>query len=371
MQYKRQEDTKGKKPSMDNEDYRSRIVEKAKAVAFLKSANQKTYGRLLNSIPEQHSFKINVYPMSLSDVYEMLSLHTNHGNNNNNSKIKRESKQTSNNNNEQASARSARPNNNATEGTETSYLQTDVVPGTDGRIITHITCYNCRKCGHYTDNCPEENDPNSSNEQHVQFPNQQDHNNQDVDVLLDTGSTFLVFKNHEMLLNIRDSKRVLKAYMNGGCQDSSKVAELPGFFTVWYNPNSMINILAWSNVCKRFRITADTSLGKYITVHLSPERKIIFEEVGSGLYLFQNSGILSTLKKVSGYSYLILAEARLSDFNKHEIQRAEKAWELQKSLGFPGYKKYLWLLTNQKIKKSKVIRYPWKMQSRHYTHLEK
>ena len=52
---------------------------------------------------------------------------------------------------------------------------------------------------------------------------------QDTDILLDTGSTFSVFKNQDMLLNARKSGRTLKAFTNGGRQDSDQVADLPGF----------------------------------------------------------------------------------------------------------------------------------------------
>ena len=63
----------------------------------------------------------------------------------------------------------------------------------------------------------------------------------DTDILLYTGSTFLVFKNSNMILNKRDSGRTLKAYTNGGRYDPSQVADLPGVFTVWFNLSSMIN----------------------------------------------------------------------------------------------------------------------------------
>ena len=87
----------------------------------------------------------------------------------------------------------------------------------------------------------------------------------------------------------------------------------------------MINILSWADVSNRFRITADANLGKFITVQLSPSRKMNFEEVSSGLYLFRNPSMFETTSKVSGYSYLMLAEARLSEFTKREIQGAELA----------------------------------------------
>ena len=50
----------------------------------------------------------------------------------------------------------------------------------------------------------------------------------------------------------------------------------------------------------------------------------------------------------------MLTEARLSNFNKHEIEGAEKARELHRVLGYPGYRKYLWLLKHNKIKNSQV-----------------
>ena len=72
----------------------------------------------------------------------------------------------------------------------------------------------------------------------------------DTDILLDTGSTMSVFKNKKMLLNVRRSKRVLRAYSNGGYQDSDTVGDFPGMFTVWHNPHSMLNILALCDVKK-------------------------------------------------------------------------------------------------------------------------
>ena len=64
--------------------------------------------------------------------------------------------------------------------------------------------------------------------------------------------------------------------------------------------------------------------------------------------------MFETTSKVSGYSYLMLAKARLSEFTKQEIQGAQLAKWLHRARGFPGYKKYLWLLKNNMIKDSKV-----------------
>ena len=56
-----------------------------------------------------------------------------------------------------------------------------------------------------------------------------DNKYKDTDILIDTGSTFLVFKNPQMLLNIKSNERKTKPYINGGSQDSTLVGDLPGF----------------------------------------------------------------------------------------------------------------------------------------------
>ena len=100
------------------------------------------------------SFKIDLYLKSLSDACEIISSHTIYGIVNNTNKSKCDSKQ-GNINNEHQSSRTVETNKSATESTETSYLQTEIIPGTDGRTILNRTCYNYGKCWHYANNCPE------------------------------------------------------------------------------------------------------------------------------------------------------------------------------------------------------------------------
>ena len=81
----------------------------------------------------------------------------------------------------------------------------------------------------------------------------------DYSILIDTGSTFSVINFSKMLINVRKSNKTLRAIMNTRSQDHVLKADLPGFFEVWYNPASKLNILAWSDVRKKFRITSDTN----------------------------------------------------------------------------------------------------------------
>ena len=96
----------------------------------------------------------------------MLSLHTLHSSNNNtNSKNKKENKVNNTTNVNNTNSRSE-PNENNNNTNQSSYIQAETVPGTNGRTIPHITCYVCGKKGHYSDNCLN-TDNGDSNEQHA------------------------------------------------------------------------------------------------------------------------------------------------------------------------------------------------------------
>ena len=60
----------------------------------------------------------------------------------------------------------------------------------------------------------------------------------DYSILIDTGSTFSVINFSKMLINVRKSKKILRAITNAGSQDHVLKADLPDFFEVWYNPVS-------------------------------------------------------------------------------------------------------------------------------------
>ena len=184
---------------------------------------------------------MDVYTNPLAEAYELLSSHTNYSTSSGSNKQMKENKQTNNNTaNEQQGARSNDLNNNQSENTGISYLQAEIVPGMDGRTVEHITCYNCGKRGHYAANFPVASNECTMQEQHAHIYDRNStdggiesdvdeqmmqlediteeagddeivhfswsmilktngNNYLDMDILLDTGSTFSVFKNHQMV----------------------------------------------------------------------------------------------------------------------------------------------------------------------------
>ena len=93
----------------------------------------------------------------------------------------------------------------------------------------------------------------------------------------------------------------MRAFSNGGFRDSKTVGTFPGMFNVWYNPDSMLNMLVFSDVRKHFRVTMDTSIENTIKVHMKEGHVLDFEDVKLGLYLLDNYNVHN--KKVSAYFF--------------------------------------------------------------------
>ena len=106
-----------------------------------------------------------------------------------------------------------------------------------------------------------------------------------------------VFNNKQFLTNIWESKETLRAITNGGrgvrgrggrgVSRSCQVGEFPNLGTVWYNHNSIANILSMKEVQKVCCVTMDTSIEPTLFVHHLDGSIMKFEEQESGLYIFK------------------------------------------------------------------------------------
>jgi hypothetical protein len=69
-------------------------------------------------------------------------------------------------------------------------------------------------------------------------------------ILLNTQSTISVFNSPSMLSNIQPSEHKLRVHTNGGYQDSSKKGVFKNLGPVWFNRDSIANILSLAEVRK-------------------------------------------------------------------------------------------------------------------------
>ena len=89
----------------------------------------------------------------------------------------------------------------------------------------------------------------------------------DNSILIYSGSIFSCIKNYNILVDIRKSDHKMRSVTNGGYKYSTLEADMLKFFTVWHHPNSLMSILSYKDVWKRFRITSDTVVEDAIHVH--------------------------------------------------------------------------------------------------------
>ncbi len=231
------------------------------------------FGSFIKKLRQDHSLGIDSYPKSLDHAYEMMNTHEalffKHSNRSGGSRGNRSGR---------GEGRSNRSNTTVL-GQQYAQRENTTIAGIDGRLIPHMSCYRCQRMGHYSDQCPTANTENNSTHYQQEFNQGQQHhimatpvgdnkdnvNNTNVimtfqghqqmkeepvikqyfsaavnkargsglysgrDILLDTGSTCSVFNNSKMVINIEKNETKMRAYTNGGYQDSSMKGLFPGF----------------------------------------------------------------------------------------------------------------------------------------------
>ena len=129
-----------------------------------------------------------------------------------------------------------------------------------------------------------------------------------------------------MLVEIRGYKKPINGVSNGGVMVADKEGNLPGFFTVYYNPDSLMNILSSSDMRKRFRVKMDTNEESAMLVHISKDNVMRFVEIGASLYIWkpEDSSNLQN-KQISSYSFLSFVSENKSSFTRRELKRIDDA----------------------------------------------
>jgi hypothetical protein len=242
----------------------------ALAQSFLCAADKHRYGPLRIELENQFARGNNQYPTDLASAYSLLvGYQTPQG--------------------MTPTTRRHVPDHNKNEeapNTGHTFVQAEIpVAGTDGVTHAKIKCFTCNHKGHYSGFCPTDDKTNVQLLQATSGTDTIDDVKRKVAetsfifaqlphtlipkhwVLLDSQSTVSVFNNPVMLKNLRKSSTPLKVFTNGGCQISHLIGDIPNFGTVWYNPNSLANILSLAEVRKNNRVTMDMAVEPALCVH--------------------------------------------------------------------------------------------------------
>ena len=99
------------------------------------------------------------------------------------------------------------------------------------------------------------------------------------------------------MINIRRCDEQINGVSNGGVMVTDKEVDLPGFFPVYHNPMFLMNIISFSDMRKRLKITVDTSKEAAMLVYIGNKKVMKFLEIGASLYTSKSEHNFNLLNK--------------------------------------------------------------------------
>ena len=353
-------------------------VQKFLAIAFIEQADSVRYKNLWTELKNNLVHKRDSYPTSVAEAVHMLThwnpTTSNSGNNSGNNRNGR-------------SRRS--PHVGFIQGTGSNSNQAPT-PGSDGSLSPHITCFKCNRTGHYASVCPEADTQfqgmQLSFTQRTAFLEEQEWHDDDDDgyddeheigsftdastILIDSGSTFNSFNSASLLSDIAPCDG-MRAYSNGGSLDYHHMGTVNLFPAIeaYYNAESLANILSLSCVSNFYRVTMDSQNRNCLTVHVTNDSVLHFQQCGVGLYRLDSTAPAepkhvqfvqqSTVSidspsvppvsrpiaepkednlnnSVSAYTFFSTVASNKEFFSRLEIEGADRARVLQGRLGWPS-----------------------------------
>jgi Reverse transcriptase (RNA-dependent DNA polymerase)/Zinc knuckle len=153
-------------------------------------------------------------------------------------------------------------------------------------------------------------------------------------VLLDNQSTLDVFSNPDLLENIREGLGSMIIHCNAGSTKTTLIGDLPGYGTVWYNPEGIANILSVARVVDRgYKVTYNSQDGNEFLLKGPDGSEVEFKQSEQGLFYIDMA--------TKGSIFVNTVADNKSRYTRREIARADLARRLQQMIGRPSTHDYI------------------------------
>ena len=314
--------------------------QKMKAMLMILRADQGRFGELQDSLFEGMYKGRDEFPRTLMDAYDLLQ------------RVSNDLYQKNMQSQSKAGRRSifCRLKKIGDVSFTQKGMNSELVPGRDGKVHAGIVCHNCNKEGHYSNQCPHSK-KKVALAHFTLAQNKLELINRDW-ILLDTCSTVSVFCNSGLVNNIKECKpgAGLTVVTNGGAQSYDHEANLNFLpMPVFYNAHSIANILSLADVANlpNTKITMDTSKAKAMYLHHG-DKVYTFKECVDGLYYWDTS-ISKAKYSFSHYSFINTVAGNKSRFTKKDVEGATRARDIQAIIGWPTDAEFTSIIANNQI----------------------
>jgi hypothetical protein len=231
------------------------------------------------------------------------------------------------------------------------------VPVTNGKIMENIVCHKCKSLGHYANKCPiESSDADGKVSTHILCQAHQTSHDDHINhiqltmspgfldkslILLVSRSTVHVFNNKDLLTDIRmhPGRKTLQVFTNGGFLDSKMIGKF-GNIDVWYNPNSIANILSLALTVDMYKVTFDSSIDHAFLLWLDGNACMRFTKKDCLFVYDSSTNGVPTIEPTNPETTLVHTVAENEQmYHCHDVEAAKVAQDMSKLLFHPTQSK--------------------------------